>query len=532
MAKKNLHVTPGKARTLLDLSVEALGGFCGFHPVNPEYLDAAREKAFSSADPVVFAEWYLRSECLSKFNDDHVNPDLAAAAIDTFIGGESSCLLSNGRLYDPWSRCSLDQRLWRRARARVAQILGRFDFEEFVTSCGFGPGASTGLRRKASSHQNKWGKASHITAEALPYHIAFCEWAGIDIPRCVEVVAGNRVTTVPKSYKTDRCIAIEPDWNMFYQKGLGAMIRRRLQRHDILTRDAQDLNKASASEGAKTGLYATIDLKAASDSISMSVVAALLPDSWARHFFNLRSKSGVLPDGKVVRYEKISSMGNGFTFELETLIFYALMCAVCEKDELVRVYGDDIIVPTHRVSQAVSLLAQAGFETNAKKSFSEGPFRESCGGHYWGNVDVTPFYIRRLPDTIGDVINLHNHVIAWHARLSIPLSEEWRAVVKCARSIVPRSLWGPYLLDGVLWAEWDECTPVWHKGQQRYAQKAIKLRHRYTDVSCWSGSFLYKLWMENPESEASRLAHKTSVECVAGVPVYRDQWLLLPVRLA
>ena len=74
----------------------------------------------------------------------------------------------------------------------------------------------------------------------------------------------------------------------------------------------------------------------------------------------------------------VSPMGNGFTFELETLLFYALTMAVCGKGNFVRVsvYGDDIICPTEHAQAVTSILVEAGFQLNLGKSFSSGPFQK------------------------------------------------------------------------------------------------------------------------------------------------------------
>ena len=51
--------------------------------------------------------------------------------------------------------------------------------------------------------------------------------------RC-QLTESNRLMTVPKNARTDRVIAAEPDWNMFFQLGLGASIRARLQKVGLL----------------------------------------------------------------------------------------------------------------------------------------------------------------------------------------------------------------------------------------------------------------------------------------------------------
>ena len=52
-------------------------------------------------------------------------------------------------------------------------------------------------------------------------------WNWVGGVACIpEVVAGNKIVTVPKNYKTERTIAIEPLLNSVLQKGIGAVIRK------------------------------------------------------------------------------------------------------------------------------------------------------------------------------------------------------------------------------------------------------------------------------------------------------------------
>lgn len=140
---------------------------------------------------------------------------------------------------------------------------------------------------------------------------------------------GNKVTTVPKNSKTDRVIAIEPLMNMYVQKGIGGAIRHSLRSVGINLND-QTSNQRLAREGSLQGKLATVDLSSASDSVSLLLVEELLPPDWVAAIKLCRSPCGVLPDGSVINYQKVSSMGNGFTFELESLIFWAACSSVCQ----------------------------------------------------------------------------------------------------------------------------------------------------------------------------------------------------------
>jgi hypothetical protein len=219
---------------------------------------------------------------------------------------------------------------------------------------------------------------------------------GSDPLTWVTAVPGSVFTTVPKSFDTDRGIAKETDMDMYVQKGIGDMLRRRLRGVGIDLND-QSRNQALARIGARTGSLATIDLSSASDSVSLSIVEELLPRDWFTALCQCRASWIKLPD-KWHRLQKISSMGNGYTFELESLIFWALSSAVLEaygiEDKRLGIYGDDIVIHNSAVEPLINLLGYQGFRVNSSKSFWTGPFRESCGKHYFLSQDVTPIYVK------------------------------------------------------------------------------------------------------------------------------------------
>jgi len=345
------------------------------------------------------------------------------------------------------------------------------------------------------------------------------------------------VFTVPKRYDTDRTCAAEPTWNMFLQKGVGKMIRRRLQRVGLLRQDAQETNRALARLGSWTDSLATLDLKAASDMLTTGLVEALMPPDWFKVLWDLRSDWGTYRDldgnTAVLRYGKFSSMGNGFTFELETLVFYALTLAVCGKgnQHRVSVFGDDIICPREHAEAVSAILAEAGFTTNDSKSFVSGPFRESCGGHYWRGVDVTPFYLRRPVSDVGQAIVLHNHLHEWASRFPA-LNARFTPVVKDIRRVIPKALRGPWGLDGVAWDSWDRCTPYWKRRFQAYRQMRVATVTSRADFSDRVGGLVHALWAGTEEWEASWGSVPRGKLRLQATYVCRDMWILPPVRLA
>lgn len=284
-----------------------------------------------------------------------------------------------------------------------------------------------------------------------------------EVFRDPDLVRGNRFTTVPKDGKTDRGIAIEPLGNLFCQLGWGRILKQRLSRVGLHTKhfggyfqleedtparrynDGQAIHRELARVGSRDDSWATIDLSDASDTVSLELVRWLLPPDWFRVLSACRSPA-TLADGKWIRLEKFSSMGNGFTFELETLVFCALSCAVAGLKPGVDcfVYGDDIIVPKRSAADVLAILSLSGFIPNEDKSHISGRFRESCGGDYFDGVDVRPVFIKKLELDVIETMELHNNLLSKVGPGSY-LSSYVSSVPEKYR------LFGPRGLSGVFW---------------------------------------------------------------------------------
>lgn len=318
-----------------------------------------------------------------------------------------------------------------RARGLVSRILGQFHPGKVMSGCKWGPGSTSSLKRKDARIDKKIIEfPMSVTRLALPFIRGEIErdfaWAsaliGMSVeapfsllPCCFRVVKGNRMVMVPKDAKTDRVICAEPTANSFLQQGVGRYIRARLK-HFGVDLDDQSVNQTWASEAHRLGL-ATLDLSAASDSICYELVAALLPLEWYFYLSALRSEH-TLYKGVWRENERFSSMGNAYTFELETLIFYAIV-KTCTEDNgggIVSTYGDDLIVPQHCASDAIKALEACGFVINTDKSFTSGRFFESCGKHYYDGVEVTPCYQKELIKSYRSRMRAHNRIIRWGQR--------------------------------------------------------------------------------------------------------------------
>jgi hypothetical protein len=403
-----------------------------------------------------FRDTYLNSEYLSKYcgplaSDKQLRVD---AAIDKWLSQETRNLATNDRIRNADEGYNILPRVTLRkfvafTRRTISSLLGPLD--DFIVEGGFSGGASTS-RRRASGHPAwKFSDEADATDEATKFvdvihrrSPLFCKYG---IFTRLNVVEGAVLFTVPKNADIERCACKEPDLNMYLQKGVGAHMGRRLLRAGINLRD-QSINRGLAREGSLTGDLATLDLSSASDSVSVELVRLLLPPLWFEYLNDIRSKH-VKVRGEYVCTEMFSSMGNGFTFGLESLLFYALARSVLYFEGIkgrLSIYGDDIIVPSSGAHMLISVLQFFGFTVNEKKSFVEGPFRESCGGHYHNGLDVTPFYLKRHPKRLTDLIRIANQFRNWCfndiGHDSVCCEPERYALWNELRNLVPKGLRG------------------------------------------------------------------------------------------
>jgi len=230
-------------------------------------------------------------------------------------------------------------------------------------------------------------------------------------------VRSSVLFTVPKTDTIDRVACKEPDYNMYLQKGAGDFIRHRLRKRCKIDLNDQSRNQIAAYKGSLTGSLATVDLSSASDSLSLALAHLLLPEDWYQYLSAIRV-STTLIDGEEHYLRMFSSMGNGFTFELESLLFWAICSDAVERSRLstvdpVLVYGDDIVIPAKAYKVVKRSLNYFGFLVNDDKSFYKGPIRESCGKHYHNGRDITPFYIRKPIKNQMDLIHLLNNFRKW-----------------------------------------------------------------------------------------------------------------------
>jgi len=218
-----------------------------------------------------------------------------------------------------------------------------------------------------------------------------------------EVSRFSRLAIVPKDFRGHRLICIEPKELQFAQQGLMRVLYDIVHGHFLTRRSIDFRHQHLSSRLAKSLTFATIDLKDASDLLSIELGRTLLP----RRFFKLVTRyrsSKVDVDGNAQLVRCLATMGNALCFPLETLIFWAIsLGAMLAHDGIktgkpgflqkaaryrLRVFGDDIIVPASHAGTVIKALENSGLVVNQAKTCVDGLAREACGSWYYNQDDV------------------------------------------------------------------------------------------------------------------------------------------------
>lgn len=311
---------------------------------------------------------------------------------------------------------------------------------ELLDYGGVGPGVSLGCRgnsffAKLFSSPLTCSSSSERTLYER-YMCRFPRWLAAEKAResswgAPSVTCNNKLSFVPKNDKISRTICIETTLGSFFQAGLGRIIERRLdERFGISLSRQPDRNRYLAYLGSVTNALSTIDLASASDSMSLSMLKWALPEG----FYNLLCKhrsTHTIDGDKTHELHMVSTMGNGYTFPLQTMLFSCVVASCLSYRDLTPrrnarfpslwgVFGDDIICPSTIYSDVTHLLGLLGFEINSDKSFAEGPFRESCGVDFFLGENVRGVYIKTV-DTPESRYSAINQLIQFSARTGVYL---------------------------------------------------------------------------------------------------------------
>ena len=416
-----------------------------------EHVDPSAPSWAPDNSPLQVACYRLRESLVKKFNQElHPSAASCRAAMEKFMAVNERMLswkLELNHVQPDWELVSM-------LKLELKEFLDPSnlgpiysDYTRMFDLGYSGPGASIGalgcdfytkmFGSRLTSNRHLSDVWSMLIERNEQLRVAYSDPTGIS---GVSVADHNKLSFVNKNQDVARTICTEPSVNMWMQLGLGRILALRLKgRYGIdFTREnpdrlsQPDVNKSMARLASTHDHLATFDLESASDSMGLRMLEEMLPKKFFSILLKLRSPTSRLPDGSSVELGMVSTMGNGFTFPLQTL-FFAAACVVVLRylgipvnlrgpieSRTMSVFGDDIIIDKRCARLLRALLEKLGFVVNENKTFVEGPFRESCGGDYFNGVDVRPVYLKSLR-SLQDIFVAVNRLNYWTAKTGVSL---------------------------------------------------------------------------------------------------------------
>lgn len=251
------------------------------------------------------------------------------------------------------------------------------------------------------------------------------EWAAYNSRPCNREA---RVEIVPKSMVTGRTVCPDSVTMGYYQQATSAGMLDSASKdfRSLVNLHDQSRSRELARVGSIDGSYGTIDLSAASDSVTTDLVCRIFSGvpSLLRDLLGSRSLTAKLPTGQSIRLRKFAPMGSATCFPVECVVFASVCEAsrrACSSPRRSVVYGDDLVVPCEYVDDVVQRLQSLNFTVNLHKSYFgqvRPVFREACGGQYVDGKDVTPLMISRKLTNHLQVLNKPESFEAWVSLVS------------------------------------------------------------------------------------------------------------------
>lgn len=424
----------------------------------------------------------------------------------------------------------------------VAGQLGSFDPELYRFR--HGPGSVSDLR--SGEFKYEFPNWSRRLSCLFPYDrfgltgIGMLDRIGPDGLGHCEDEQCSRLIAVPKSQKGPRLIAAEPTCHQWVQQCIRDFVYTNVQRTDLslsVRFNDQTANRDAAVAGSLSGDLATVDLKSASDRLScyvvqrvfrknISVLGAMIAcrTRWISNEIDQKRP-------KLHKLRKFSTQGSALTFPIQSLVFLSAALGVgrCLEPRLsrrdclrkVRVFGDDIVVPTQWVGALILVLTRMGLMVNQTKTFTEGNFRESCGMDAWMGYDVTPPHvsmkpIKSEPSSVSSNVAISNNFYKkgfWNAASWLSDQLPWGIPVVGSRS----GTFGFTTFGAVP----DHPHTRWNKDLHFMEAQVLAVVAKARRVKQEAAGALLQYFTEEP---SPYIEYESGVP-VAGVPVFKHAWV-------
>lgn len=381
------------------------------------------------------------------------------------------------------------------------------DFDPSAIICRNGPGVTANVaieEKYESSLSPGLGSVSHFSLhhffnveDGMTRLHRYPVWETVDYFRCLKNRA--KVLLVPKDSRGPRLISAEPFENQFVQQGIANYMVDKLETNPISAGHVnftdQSINRTLAKENSVSLEYSTLDLKDASDRISMVLVRRIFDGldllqalEACRSVYTLlpKPKNKVVPDSDyLVRLSKHAPMGSAVCFPVLATCVYLLILSgllglglsLADAIDSVYVYGDDVIVKTKYARFAIGVLERYALRVNTDKSFIGSRFLESCGMDAFDGQDITPVRLRNCdlcsnlleeqPTVLVSLIETANLLSASGYRLTsehlYKYSESWLGPLPYGHHkspyicrLAPTEMWDllpemNFLRDGIRW---------------------------------------------------------------------------------
>lgn len=369
-------------------------------PIFPEWLSPLWERFLAKNEAVDLM--YLR-QCLvfcykAEFEpstEQIVSSERSFRDVDLDVG-----------LWDAWFNSQdTKEPLFRSARSIVGSVIYRINWRDLIPS--HGPGAV--FPSRIPSEKSCFSVYYNSICQLYPYDQYFCGlysfWNSTMVENDHLIESKDdivcRLTAVPKDSRGPRLICVHPAESIWIQQGQRRLLEGAISRSPIgpfINFKDQTVNGQMALKSSLSREYCTLDLKDASDRISLGLVRYLFGGAY-QFLASTRASHVVYSDNRVEKLYKFAPMGNCLTFPIESLVFYSLVRASirCQYGiDCVNIYvfGDDIVFPSKYATGVLKSIERAGLVPNLQKTFVHGFFRESCGVDAYRGTNITPYRMK------------------------------------------------------------------------------------------------------------------------------------------
>jgi hypothetical protein len=350
---------------------------------------------------------------LKKFRfekDAYTDDELSERSLNKFLEEQL-------RLHRPMPLKLSGYKVLQRARLIAKSILGEYPGDEVIENTRFGKKSSIGCPLSEAYIDIKLSKSAAVTGtdattkhfldQVLPGdHVlkrilkrVVPDWGAIKEQLSIAYL---NLVEVPKTWKIFRLITPLTLIGLFFSYGFGRVVQTRLDEYGLKISRLQEIHRRKVRLMSLYLDLATADLSAASDSITSELLNRVLPRPWYVALKKTFVRHLRVEDGSEYSTVSVLPMGNGATFPVETLVFYCIIKAIGELTgfserrvgEKFSVYGDDLIYPTKMHKYVVGIFPQLHLKLNLDKTFTDFPFRESCGADYYRGQDVRPYFLK------------------------------------------------------------------------------------------------------------------------------------------